>query len=300
MLGTGLAILIAVVICSHLLPWLRGSEHRVSQGHDLLPSYAAGELVRTGHAVSMYDLDKVLSIEDRVAGEARLQIEPRYGPWLNPPFFALLFAPLSALSYRAALAVFAIFNLTLLAGSLWMLGGMLGRRIDRRTKKIHLALVPLLVLTSMPFLQALFHQQNTFISLFLLCSLVTCWRADRVFTAGIFAGLLFFKPQLALVVAIVLVACLGWRALSGIAVSGIILLAINLIALPGTLSDFLLHLRPIIHWLRSGAHYNWGPPGHLHQLLASAHPGERARRCRVICYSPLPRLRRGDCGRLGC
>ncbi len=273
-LGSGLAILIAVVICSHLLPWIRGTEHPISQGHDLLPSYAAGELVRTGHARSMYDLETVLSIEDRVAGEARLQIEPHYGPWLNPPFFALLFAPLSALGYRAALAVFAIFNLTLLGISLWMLSRMMNLnggtgvppvlpgqrhgRDARATKRIHFALVPLLLMTSMPFLQALFHQQNTFISLFLLCSIVTCWRADRALLAGIFAGLLFFKPQLALIVAVALVFCLGWCAIAGMAVSGVVLLAINLIALPGTLGDFLFHLRPIIHWLRSQSHYNWG------------------------------------------
>jgi len=45
-------------------------------------------------------------------------------------------------------------------------------------------LVPLLIVTSMPFVQAISHGQNTFSSLLLLSLVVTAWRAKRALLAG--------------------------------------------------------------------------------------------------------------------
>src|SRR5258707_9199072 len=82
------------------------------------------------------------------------------------------------------------------------------------------ALVPLLVVLPLPFWQALCHQQNTFISLLLLTAATACWRNGRGFSAGVFAGLLFFKPQLAAIFALALIIGLGWRAVAGLALTG--------------------------------------------------------------------------------
>ena len=78
------------------------------------------------------------------------------------------------------------------------------------------------------------------------------------FAAGVTVGLLFFKPQLALVVAIVLVATSGWRALAGIVTTTVVLLAVTLLTLPSTLSDYLVKLPPILHTLQFDPAYNWG------------------------------------------
>ena len=118
--------------------------------------------------------------------------------------------------------------------------------------------MPLLVLLPFPLWQAMGHQQNTFISLLLLLISVTCWRADKGFAAGAVLGLLFFKPQLAAVLALVLVVGMGWRALAGLAVTGAALLAITLITMPGCLSDYFHRLPPILHWLQMELPYNWG------------------------------------------
>ena len=45
--------------------------------------------------------------------EANLDIDPRYGAWLNPPFYAWVFAPLSSLPYRTAAAIFLAINVAL-------------------------------------------------------------------------------------------------------------------------------------------------------------------------------------------
>ena len=78
----------------------------LSFGHDLLPSYVAGKLVLKGHASAMYDRQSVFELEARQIADANLDMDPRYGPWLNPPFYAWVFVPLAKLPYRQALATF--------------------------------------------------------------------------------------------------------------------------------------------------------------------------------------------------
>jgi hypothetical protein len=243
---------IAGIVCINVREAAQHPDHKLSFGHDLLPSYVAGTFVREGHPREMYDIDAVHRQEAIVIRSADLAIDKQGGPWLNPPFFAWLFAPLSALSYRQASAVFLVLNLSLLAASSFLLARQLPVRDWR------LVLVPLILCTSMPFWQALGHQQNTFISLFLLSLTVTFWQRARPLLAGCVAGLLFFKPQLAVVVSLVLIATMGRRAFAGIAVTGASLLLVTLLTLPGTLGDFLTKLSPIVRVLQSDPAYNWG------------------------------------------
>jgi hypothetical protein len=118
-------------------------------------------------------------------------------------------------------------------------------------------LVPLLILVSMPFIQALAHAQNTCTSLLLLTAVITAWRAGRAITAGLVAGLLFYKPQLAAVLALALVLDLGPRALIGLAASGTTLLLITLITLPRTLTDWLQRLPANLHLMQTASGYSW-------------------------------------------
>jgi hypothetical protein len=264
---TAVAIAIIVVDVNDAV---RAGDHKLALGHDLLPSYVAGTFVREGRARAMYDLDAVHAEEARIVQAADLQIEGRGGPWLNPPFFAWLFAPLSALPYRAAAAVFLTCNLLLLAGSVRLLCRLLPVRGWR------VALVPLLMCTSMPFWQALCHQQNTFISLLLISLTVTFWLGDKPLAAGCAAGLLFFKPQLAVAVAAVLVATAGRRALLGLLLTTVSLFAITILTLPGTLADYLTKLGPILHALQFDPRYNWGRQNTFQsfwRLLCDGHVG---------------------------
>jgi len=67
----------------------------------------------------------VFDLEARQIADANLDMDPRYGPWLNPPFYACVFVPLAKLPYRQALATFVIFNLLLLGVSFYLLRGIL-------------------------------------------------------------------------------------------------------------------------------------------------------------------------------
>ena len=137
----------------------------------------------------MYDRDAMSAVEFRVIRDADLEIDHRYGPWLNPPFYAWVFAPLSALPYRQAAALFLGINLLLITTSLILLakkvavpvldpaGAIHSSRLDWKTT----LLVPVLILLPLPFWQAMGHQQNTFISLLLLVLAVVAWQQGKPF-----------------------------------------------------------------------------------------------------------------------
>jgi hypothetical protein len=274
--------------------------HHLSLGEDFLPVYSAGILVAEGHSAELYDMKSLARIERETVQSADLDNLPTYGPFLNPPFFAAAYTPFSRLPYRQALTVWVGLNLALLGGSMILLCRMFPVGTGWRCW----GLVPLLLVLPLPFWAAMFYQQNSFVSLFLLCIVVTLWRSagergrggnskrrgdadtwgrgekieidttsktafprvpasprPRVspdFLAGLVAGLLFYKPQLALTVAAILVLTRGWRALLGLAITGCLLLIFTSLAMPGSLTAFVHALPPTIHWMRTQVPYNWG------------------------------------------
>lgn len=225
---------------------------KIHLGYDFLPGYVAGHFTRTGEFDKIYDRVAFGDMQTRVIREAGLDMDGRYGAGLNPPHFALLFAPLSVLPYRTAAAVWLGMNVLWLAASLVLLARMLPPQRQVRW------LVPLLVMASMPFCQAMGHQQSTFLSLLLLAATVTCWRGGMPFTAGAVAGLLFYKPQLALVVSLVLVADTGRRAVLGLGVTGTVTLLVTLAYMPGALETYLHALPGNLDWIQNHLQYNWG------------------------------------------
>jgi hypothetical protein len=145
-------------------------------------------------------------------------------------------------------------NIALVGICLSLLRGMLPENMSLpRT-----LLLWLTVCLSMPFWHAMYAQQNTFVSLLLLCMAARFWLGGRGFSAGVCAGLMLFKPQLAMVIAAVLVISMGAEAIVGCGVVAIGLLAITAWALPGTLTAYLHQLPPTIHWLQMELPYNWG------------------------------------------
>jgi hypothetical protein len=83
------------------------------------------------------------------------------------------------------------------------------------------------------------------------------WRNRRPLLAGAVGGLMFYKPQVAAVLALVLVIDLGWKAAAGYALAGAGLLLANLILLPGTLADYLHRLGGNVHSFQTQTLYPW-------------------------------------------
>ena len=199
---------------------------------DFLAFYTAG---RSSHRAvdRLYDLNAVKRFS-RISHSAKAWSSgARTAAHTEPAFFAWVFVPLSALSYSTAWTTWTLINLLCFTGAMAILVAWASRSCHSNWRTW--GLIPLLTITSMPFIGALGHGQNTCISLLILSTTVALWRSNRALAAGAVAGLLFYKPQLAAIVATALVLSCGGRALAGLAMTGTALLLTTVITLPGAL-----------------------------------------------------------------
>ena len=276
--GSLLGLFVAVFVISQVIGRLQDPSTRLELGGDFVPAYAAGTLVRQGRSVDIYHIDAMQKVEHETVAAADLEPLPFYGPYLNPPFFAAFYAPLSALPYREAAFAWLLFSLACVAISIALLCRMLPA--DWRVR----GLVPLFILISMPFWQAICHLQNSCLSLLILTAVVAIWRRAKsnraAIIAGVLASLLAYKPQLAAFVMVGLVATLGWPALVGCAVGLSVLAIATLCFMPGTISGYLHALPPLLQMIQERPQYNWGrqvTPQGFWRLLLQGHSGGGAR-----------------------
>ena len=305
-LASGLlgAFILSLVVSNFFIPQDKAVTRQML-GHDFLAFYAAGSFVRDGRYHDLYNLDAIRDFEQATSRATGLEVGKSFGPWWNPPFYAMVFQPLAAYSYIQALNIWRAISAVAALASIAFLTTMLARAIPKpivslpplrlwqidkppaRAKtearrvqaflKMHpdarsdddetqsrpsrgwayWLLVPTIALLSMPFIQAFSHGQNTFTSLLLLCITIGLWRREKGFVAGLVGGLLFYKPQLAAVVAGVMLLDLGIPAVAGFTVMGLVLLGATQLIMPGSIGDFLHQLPANVRWMQVEHTYLW-------------------------------------------
>ena len=221
-------------------------------GLDFVAFYRAGTLVRDGNYRQLYDLKSTADFDRELVARENLSLGNTIGLFYNPPFFALAFWPLAGLGYFQALFAWSAFGMVCYLAAVCLVARMIGSGDWRNW-----GLGPAVMCVSMPFVLTVFHAQNTFLSLLLMAIVVTAWRSGRAFWAGLAAGVLFYKPQLAAVIVAALVVTQGWRALAGATLSAGSLTAIGEILLPGSFRDFLRNLTPNFHAMLAAHPYLW-------------------------------------------
>lgn len=122
----GLAVLLVVVfLAAGVWPWKEGGADFLGRrdpywiSEDFAAFYSAGTMVTAGVGAKLYDVHAVGRVEHAVAGQ------PVGGsgvlPYFNPPFFALVFAPLTQVSLARAYQLWTLTNLALLVLNCWLL-----------------------------------------------------------------------------------------------------------------------------------------------------------------------------------
>ncbi|MGB2695284.1 MAG: glycosyltransferase family 87 protein [Dehalococcoidia bacterium] len=214
---------------------------------DVVAYYAAGRLVSEGRAVDLYDPDVLAETEHFVLG--------RPAGWhnglayLNPPFVAALFQPLTHLPYGAAQALWFALGALAVAISLVLLWPEL-RRLPRRWAAVFV----LASFASFPVFWSLLYGQ---ISSLVLLSWVLCYRwlkDGRELPAGLALALVLIKPQLAVVPVLYLVTTGRWRALAGFALGAIVLVGIS-VALVGPQTALVSYPMFLVESLRWSDEY---------------------------------------------
>ncbi|HEX8913322.1 MAG TPA: glycosyltransferase family 87 protein [Humisphaera sp.] len=257
MLAAGVALFLAIATGGEMARRAAAAPKTAADGGvfalDFIAFYTGGTFVREGRHRELFDIPAVAAYQHELARQNGADLGTAVGPWWNPPFYAWVFAPLSRLPFGVASNLWVAFNVACAAAACWMLARTLPRGLGWRTY----ALVPVLVFLSTPFIHAVTHGQNACTSLLIVTGAVTLWRAERRFLAGLVAGLMFYKPQHAAVLGAVMTLTLGWRVAAGMAVTGVALLLVTVVTLPGALTDFLTRMPANVVLVQEGTPYLW-------------------------------------------
>jgi alpha-1,2-mannosyltransferase len=200
--------------------WLAATAHGANDysgrplGTDFSSFYSAGHLVLEGHPEAPFDPARQLHAEQQLFGKST----PFYA-WAYPPIFFLVTAPLAALPYLPALAVWQFATLLLyLAGIALLLRRGFDLAADRTVLLVVLAFPAVFV--------NLTHGQNAFLTTALF-GFALVMLDERPIVAGIFFGLLAYKPQFGLMIPVVLAATGRWRTFASAAVTVLMLVALT-------------------------------------------------------------------------
>lgn len=186
-------------------------------GSDFLAFWSAGRMVVSGDPVAAYD---PAAMEALQTGRGRTT----WFPFINPPPFLAVVAPLGLLPY--ALAWPAWVAVTYAA---WLL---VARRIMPE------GFWPIAVFPAA--LVAAWHGQNGFVTGALFIGAMLSLRASRPWLAGLLIGALIIKPHLALLAPIALAASRNWRAFIAAAIMAVGLLLSSWLAFgPDVMAAFL-------------------------------------------------------------
>ncbi|MCA1645617.1 MAG: DUF2029 domain-containing protein, partial [Chloroflexi bacterium] len=189
--------------------------HRL--GFDWSLSFAQALAVRAGAGAGMYDIGEL---------NVQLQSLQRYYPGGStslgalplpyPPWFAAALVPLTFLPAPIAFALW-------LAGSL-LAALVLAYRVWQFLPDLGRIGAVAAVLAAVPVAWALFLGQITVLLALAAGEMLVSFKARRDFTAGLWLSVLLFKPQYAVLFALLILFKLRWRAIAGATVGGLVLL----------------------------------------------------------------------------
>jgi hypothetical protein len=185
-------------------------------GGDYPAFYAAGQIITAGDQADLYS----------GATQRRYQ-EPLLGdndgllPFAYPPFFALAHAPFSQLPFRVAYALHTLLMIAALVAA--------ARLVQRIYPGTFVSVYPLFffALTYYPMFRAVIGGQNTALSLLLI---ILCWHRAvnaRHAEAGLYLGLLMYKPQFALPLIGLFLLSGRWRVSTAAAAVAVVLYVVG-------------------------------------------------------------------------
>jgi hypothetical protein len=202
------------------------------KGVDFVSFWAAGRMVAEGHAVQAYDILAHRRVELAVAPDTGLM------PFPYPPPFLALMAPLAILPFALAFIVWVLLT-----------GGLYAASARR------LAPLPYVLANPSVLVDAMIGQTGLLAGALIIAGAIAL--AETPFAGGVLFGLMIFKPQLAVMLPVALLAGRQWRAIAGAALSSISLVLLGLILFgPSAYAGFFHMLSHYAGYLRQ-ARWNW-------------------------------------------
>jgi hypothetical protein len=220
-----LLLLAAIFLASPNFRPASGPEARPFGG-DVLQEWIGGYIVTSGDYASFYDVAYAQSLEhdEQLVGFAWRQSE--YFPIVYPPFYYWLVSPLSWLPFHAAALLWS--GLMVLA---YLTAWRLFEKCTVQTGKDACPttwLLPLSLLF-MPLIENFTTCQKGSVLLLILTATYYLLVTKRPYWAGLVFGLIAFKPQFALPIAIAMLCKRQWRFVLGGVTTGGVLVGICLL-----------------------------------------------------------------------
>jgi hypothetical protein len=173
-------------------------------GGDYPSFYAAGHTVHTGELDRLYDWPFQARLQ---APHLRDDEKGTLIPFPYPPFVGQFYGLLAGMSFRTSFLVHCAFMM------LSIIGGLALLRPTFRTLAPHFTTLIALSICFVPLPRAIFGGQNTAFSFLLICAILRGLHAEKPWLAGLGLGLLWYKPQYALVFALLFLFSKRWREL---------------------------------------------------------------------------------------
>lgn len=198
------------MIALHALVWWM-ARRQVAEGlPDFRIFYTAGLMLQRGQGTSLYNDSMQLNTQREFVPPVRSEATPL--PYNHPPFEALLYLPLTHLSYLHAYFLWDVLNLGLLVATIWRLRPWLPSLAAEFPLLLYL-----LPLAFFPVAYALMQGQDSIMLMALYALVYGCLRRGRDLEAGVYLGLGLFKFHLVLPFAFILLLRRRWRAIAGLA-----------------------------------------------------------------------------------
>jgi hypothetical protein len=204
------AILMAIVLWVMLIVTLATGPGDRSiagpmKGPDFLTFYTMGSLVTARQTDRLYDLNAFHQAQVALVPES----DPELYPPVYPPQTALLFAPMSGLSFGHATLLWNVITIALF--------GLIVRSAWRPVATFlpDSLFVFAAAAAFPPFWSLVLYGQVTIL---ILAAFWIAWLAleqRKPFVAGVAFGLLLIKPQFGIPITVVVLACREWRMLAG-------------------------------------------------------------------------------------
>ena len=227
----GVALVVALMLllaAFQLLLWYvpvqgRGGPDIYTRGIDFAATLTGASIVRDGDGKNLYDLAEQRQAQAQVLGNSITLKDGSVLPYLHPPFEALLVAPLLALSYGTLYLLWSALIIIAFGGSL----ALLARTLPLRGAAAWL--LPAALCSYQGLYQSLWLGQSSPLVLLGLTGAYVGLRRGRDGWAGMALTLVAIKPQMLLVVGLVLLLMRRWRPLL---VCGALLAAISVAVMP--------------------------------------------------------------------
>lgn len=182
---------------------------------DLSAHLTGARIILGGDFWELYNVDTQWSVQQSMLGGGHPEFLDLF---VSPPFVAAIYAPLAALAYPLAAAVWTVFTIALLIVDLLLIWPLVPN-LHRHA----FPLVLLVVLSSWPAIELIADGQDSALTLLFLTVGLRALLASRPTMAGSVLGLGAIKPQLFLLIPVFLALQRQWRALGAWVATNVLL-----------------------------------------------------------------------------